>query len=189
MTVDDSFKKPGAVPFKWEIRPGVPKVQQPQPQPPRPPPPPPPQEPSNHHRTSSNPPQKLRPPPSGSYFHPPPELRTRSFRSAPRSRSHSRSERWRFDQPILDGPISVSPGCFPSSPLLGRKGNKKSMIHKARTGPEPDYTSHLETLARWSTSTHKSLSPFRYSPQSSYSSYQSSPRPVSDAEWAGYGLF
>lgn len=26
MNIDDSFKKPGAVPFKWEIRPGVPKV-------------------------------------------------------------------------------------------------------------------------------------------------------------------
>ncbi|KAA8538404.1 hypothetical protein F0562_028050 [Nyssa sinensis] len=173
MVMDDSFKKPGAVPFKWEIRPGVPKLQQPESkhhhrsfleqQ----------QQSATHHRSFSCAPQKLRPPPSGSYFQPPPpELRSLSFRSAPRSRS----ERHRFDGLILARPESVSSsGCFPT-PLRKRKEDKKR-AHKPK--PEPDYTSDLETLSRWSGSSQKSLSPFRDSPSSwSFSSYQSSPQPV-----------
>ncbi|XP_062159604.1 uncharacterized protein LOC133866956 [Alnus glutinosa] len=182
MAVDDSFKKPGAVPFKWEIKPGVPKLQQhphhqkqQQQQPP-----------CNYHRTVlPTPPQKLRPPPSGSYFVPPLEPRKRSFRASPRTRS----ERWRFDRPTtLVGPEVVSPGCFFSS-FLGRKPEKRR-LRKIGPASEPDYTSDLETLSRWSVSSRKSLSPFQDSPSSSFSSsYQSSPRPVSDADWAGFGLF
>lgn len=52
---------------------------------------------------------------------------------------------------------------------------------------EEDYTSELETIGRWSLSSTKSLSPFRASTASS--SVASSPRPISDAEWAGFGLF
>lgn len=53
---------------------------------------------------------------------------------------------------------------------------------------EEDYTSELETLGRWSLSSTKSLSPFSVASTAS-SSVASSPRPVSDAEWAGFGLF
>ncbi|PON47371.1 extensin-like protein [Parasponia andersonii] len=182
MAVDESFKKPGAVPFKWEIKPGVPKQQQ--------------QKQQNQHRSISQqatgPPQKLRPPPSGSIFLPPPEPRTSSFRS----RSRTRSERWRFDaQSVLFRSEAVSTGCFPS-PLLKKKGTMSNKKESRRRGQasEPDYTSELETLARWSVSSRRSVvSPFRDSvspPSSSRSSYQSSsPRPVSDAEWASFGLF
>lgn len=185
---DDSFTKPGAIPFKWEIRPGVPKIQTQQQKQPLPPPPHP------HIHKHLN----LKPPPSGSLFLPPPEphTRSRSFRSP--SAARTRSERWRFEQPdnILarrpGRPDTVSAGCF-MSPLLRRKSASNSKRGSgARTVPvpesEPDYTSDLETLARWSLSSRKSLlSPFRDSPTSTSSS--SSPRPVCDAEWAGFGLF
>lgn len=178
---EESFKKPGAVPFKWEIKPGVPKVQLQQQQPTK----------QNHHRSSqTGPPQKLRPPPSGSIFVPPPEPRSGSFRSS----SRTRSERWRFDESFLFRSEVVSTGCFPSRLL--RKNGSKSKKESRRTGrgSEPDYASELETLSRWSLSSRKSLvSSFRdltTSPSSSSrSSYLSSPRPVSDAEWASFGLF
>lgn len=188
MAIDESFKKPGAVPFKWEVKPGVPKVQQQQQRQPLSPPPLP-QPRHDYHRTLTTPPPKLRPPPSGStYFVPPLESRTRSFRSSPRTRSES----WRFERrpSRLVSPEVVSPGCFLSS-FLRRSKPAKSRLQKLGSEPEPDFTSELETLARWSVSSRKSLSPFRDSAStSSYSSsYQSSPRPVSDTEWAGFGLF
>lgn len=188
MAIDDSFKKPGAVPFNWEIRPGVPKINTQQPKlqpkqlsPPVLPSPSPRFAPRRPSPASLNQ-QKLKPPPAGFIFLPPPEPRTHSFRSTPRTRS----ERWRFDQPTRVGPECVSPGCFPS-PLLRRKDSKRRTTHVAES--ESDYTSDLETLGRWSVSSRKSFSPFRESSASSYSSYRSSPRVVSDAEWAGFGLF
>jgi len=209
---DDSFKKPGAVPFKWEIRPGVPKIQQKQlqeKQQKKPPTLPSPSPPFSHRQQkkelspptlpSTSPPfshpspstaplvqkQKLKPPPAGSIFLPPSEPCARSFRPVPRSLS----ERWRFEQPVRVRPECVSAGCFPS-PLLRRKQSKRRTAFSiAKPGSEPDYTSDLDTLSRWSISSRKSLSSFRDSPASSFSSYHSSPRPVSDAEWAGFGLF
>ncbi|XWS15156.1 hypothetical protein CRYUN_Cryun35bG0070100 [Craigia yunnanensis] len=197
MAVDDSFKKPGAVPFKWEIRPGVPKVQQQQKQQEQslpqkqkqqkqkqpPPPLPPPASPFINLRSLPTPPgppqQKLKPPPTGSYLLLTPEPRSHSFMSTPRARS----ERWQFDQPARVRPECGSPGCFPS-PLLRRKGSKRRTQK-----PEPDYVSDLETLSRWSVSSRRSLSPFYGSPASSFSSFRSSPRPVSNAEWAGFRHF
>lgn len=169
MDVDEFYRQPAAVPFKWEIKPGVPK---------------------NHHRLRQfpshcpqsqhhPPPQKLKPPPSVSHFrHPPNSLR---------SSSRTRSDRWRFPHSNLAEPEQVSAGgCFPS-----RFPNRKSAQNVDRK-PEPDYSSELESLSRWSVSSRKSISPFRYSVSSSpssFSSYQSSPRPTSDSEWAGFGLF
>ncbi|KAI3442693.1 uncharacterized protein J3R85_000940 [Psidium guajava] len=205
MAIDDSFKKPGAVPFKWEVRPGVPKVQH------------------QHHRHRQSPllqpllPEegppapdqrpslpKLKPPPAGPApkFLSPLELRAGSFRSAPRSRS----ERWRLGPPMLGQPerVSPGPGCFPAVSLSRRKESKRRGAR--RTGPEPepepepDCTSDLETLSRFSVSTRRSLSPcsssyrsVQSSPRLSFSSYmrssQSSPRCMGDPEWAGFGLF
>ncbi|XP_059281802.1 uncharacterized protein LOC132035524 [Lycium ferocissimum] len=165
---DESFKKAGAVPFKWEIRPGVPRLQYSQPSP----------------LSDEIPetPRKLRPPPAASFsFQPPnPEPRTRSFRSAPRARSE---RHYLLTRPSMG--VVASDGCFPS-PLLKKK--------KKKTGPEPeseaDYMSDLETVSRWSVSTRKSVSPFRDSLSSSFSSHESSPRrPVSDADWLGFALF
>lgn len=173
MEVDDSFTKPGAVPFKWEIRPGVPKLQ------------PPPPSPLSTCNLDCSSPIKLKPPPSGFHFEPPLELHSRLYQSS-RSRSclRSRSESCRLDKPIRAGPEIVSAGCFPA-PLLGRK-HDKTIDRKIKSKPvlEPDYSSDNG----WSVSYRKSLSPFRNS-QSSSSSYQSLPRLPSDAEWAGFGLF
>ncbi|KAL6962207.1 hypothetical protein U1Q18_037163 [Sarracenia purpurea var. burkii] len=215
MTRDDSFKKQGAVPFKWEIRPGVPKVQPPPPSytnlhrslghhhqqkqqsndhhrscPSTPlklrPPPagisfhplelhtrfPPHTRPGrfDHHRSCPSTPPKLRPSPAGFSFHPPsPDLRARSFRSAPRTQSG----RCPFNPSGVTRLESVSVGCFPG-PLTKRNGDRK---RSRRPKPEPnrktDYID-LEILAMWSGSTVDSLSPS--SP--SFSSYQLSPRPV-----------
>lgn len=174
LKMDDSFKKPGAVPFKWEIKPGVPKLQSRR---------------TTDRRSSSlhAPPEKLRPPPSGSIFQPPAEPRTGSFRSGPRTRS----ERRRFDdQPmmaVVRRESVTAAGCL-FSPLWRRKPSSKRGSSRTREESEPD----LETLSRWSVSSRKSFfSPFRDSPSSSssFSSYQSSPRPLNDAEWAGFGLF
>ncbi|CAI9765175.1 unnamed protein product [Fraxinus pennsylvanica] len=188
MTMDDSFKKPGAIPFKWEIRPGVPKLRQPQ-EPlyePRsglflpkhhlePPPKPP-----SHHNSPfrDTPTRKLGPPPAGLYFHPSTQTRSKSFRA--------RSQR------ILGRAECVSPvGCFPS-PSVKRRNEVKKSVYKFefRPGTEPNYNSDIETVSRWSVSSRKSISPFRDSPMSSsFSSYQSSPRLMADADWAGFGLF
>ncbi|KAL2339751.1 hypothetical protein Fmac_007691 [Flemingia macrophylla] len=160
VVVDDGdyFKKAGAVPFKWELKPGLPIEQ---------------------HKPES-PSLRLRPPPPApSYVVSPLEPRTRSFRSTPRVRS----ERWRFEPPLLARAESVSTGCF-FSPFLRRLQRRKAVPKRV---VEEDYRSELETLGRWSLSSTKSLSPFRASTASS--SVASSPRPISDAEWAGFGLF
>ncbi|KAL0438123.1 UNVERIFIED_CONTAM: hypothetical protein Slati_2295300 [Sesamum latifolium] len=198
-SIDDSFKKPGAVPFKWEIRPGVPKLHNPQP---------PSKVNDDHHfefefrkprhqwkrqaQQNQSPvavsihnspfpetPRRLKPPPAGFYFHPPMEPRTRSLRSSPRSHSH------RFGLPGLARPDVVSSvGCFPT-PLAKRKNAKKSI--NARSRSEPEYYSDLDIpiSSRWSVSSRKSVSPL----SSSFASYQSSPRHVVDADWAAFGLF
>ncbi|KAK7351105.1 hypothetical protein VNO77_10291 [Canavalia gladiata] len=160
----DSFKKPGAVPFKWEIKPGLPAVQQK----------------LHHHQKPEPPSPKLRPPPpAGSYLYSPVEPGTRSFRS----NSRVRSDRWRFERPLLARTESVSSACF-FSPFLRRLRSRKTVPKRV---VEEDYASELETLGRWSLSSRKSLSPFRTSTASS--SVASSPRPVTDADWAGFGLF
>ncbi|TXG53015.1 hypothetical protein EZV62_022184 [Acer yangbiense] len=180
---DESFTKPGTIPFKWEIRPGVPKIQHHQHK--QTPNSSPPESPAHQHK-SPTPPLKLKPPPAGFQFLPPfePQARTQSFRSTPRIRS----ERWRFDQPTRIRPEYVSPGCFPS-PFLKQRDSKRR-VNVCRPEFEPGYSSDLESLSRWSVSSRKSLSQLSASPaSSSLSSYKSSPHPVSDAEWAGFGLF
>ncbi|KAF1871608.1 hypothetical protein Lal_00020402 [Lupinus albus] len=167
----DSFKKPGAVPFKWEIKPGVPIIH-------------------HHHnnpRVHSEPPSpKLRPPPPGSYLFSPVQTRSRSFRSVPKIRS----DRFRFDRPLLSRPESASAGCF-FSPFLRRLRSNKKNIPNRSNNPEnkPNCKyEEIETLSRWSLSSKKSLSPFRASTASSYS-ITTSPGPISDAEWAGFSIF
>lgn len=170
MKIDDSFKKPGAVPFKWEIRPGVPKLQDS----PRTP----------QHKSHSvqqelspfNSP-RLKPPPAGFHFHPQQEPRSQSFRSAP----NTPSRRFR----VLSGPETVSSvGCF-LSPMLKRKLAKKGKNRKDH-GLEPEYSSDVETSSRWSVSSRRSISPL---PHSFHSERMSSPHPVSDAEWSALSLF
>ncbi|KAG8378237.1 hypothetical protein BUALT_Bualt08G0116800 [Buddleja alternifolia] len=175
MSIDDSFKKPGAVPFKWEIRPGVPKLHNPSPpsdlefqnQSPL----------SIHNSPLPETPPKLKPPPAGFYYFQS-EPRSYSFGSTPRTRS------LRFGMPGFTRPdIVSSAGCFPS-PLVKRKNEKKRIDD--HPGSEPEYYSDLDIPARWSVSSRRSVSPL----SSSFASYKSSPRPVpKDAEWAAFGLF
>lgn len=188
MKNDDSFKKPGSIPFKWEIRPGVPK---PQTQPGRR------QLESGsekqHQRKQKvapasiqETPRKLKPPPAGLCFQPPmePQTRTRSIRSSPRTlsdrirSSHTLSDRVGSPHTLLLArpDVVITAGCFPSP-------RKPKNVKGARSVPEPDYYSDLEISSRWSVSSRKTV------PTSSPSIHGSSPRPVSDAEWAGFGLF
>lgn len=169
--IDDSFKKPGAVPFKWEIRPGVPKIQNPQPplddrhfrkQPHQ-------REHqyssvSNHQEDSPT----LKPPPAQYSL------------QSPLHASSRRSGLWGLAQPN----VVPSTGCFPS-PMAKRKDVKKRM-GEPRPRSEPDYNSDLDTPSTWSVSSRKSVSPLS---SSSFASSQSSPRPCSDADWAAFGLF
>lgn len=167
MEVDDSFKKPGSVPFKWEIQPGVPKLLTTQTQ----------TEKKHQRKQKQQPfpekPAKLKPPPAGLCFQPPiePRTRTRSAGSSPRTFSYRAG--------LAQPDVVSSARCFPSS--LGKLKNENrggSLISL----PRPEYYSDLETSSRWSFSSRKSVSP-------SIPVDGSSPRPVFDAEWAGFGLF
>ncbi|KAL1543804.1 hypothetical protein AAHA92_20731 [Salvia divinorum] len=173
MKLDDSFKKPGSIPFKWEIRPGVPK---PQTQPGR-------RQfesgsekqhqrkqrvASIHNEPFQETPRKLKPPPAGLCFQPPmePQTRTRSIRSSPRTLS---------DRVSYPGPdVVITAGCFPSP-------RKPKNVKGARSVPGPDYYSDLEISSRWSVSSRKTVP--------TLSPSTPSPRPDSDAEWAWFGLF
>ncbi|XP_055834734.1 uncharacterized protein LOC129903250 [Solanum dulcamara] len=186
---DESFKKAGAIPFKWEIRPGVPKLQLSHQQPISP-------SPDQQYlpltkldgtqqvaeNNQSRPipqitPRRLKPPPAADF----------NFQQ-PIAEPRTRSKRHVLN--LLTRPVTgvASDGCFPS-PMLRRATEKNTKIsHK--TGPEPDYLSDLETVSRWSVSSRKSISPFHDSLSSSFSSRESSPRrPVSDADWVGFALF
>ncbi|KAF4373155.1 uncharacterized protein LOC115699790 [Cannabis sativa] len=159
MGIDESFKKAGTIPFKWEIIPGVPKESQQQNH-------------NNHHHPL--------PPP-------PPHQTSPSFRSG--------SSRWRFEKSVLfrsDESVTVpmGMGCFPSSAQL----KKKESIKKKKKNNNEYASSELETPPRRSSfSSRKSfVSPLRERSPSSLSSPLScrwSPRPISDAEWASFGLF
>ncbi|XP_076886258.1 uncharacterized protein LOC143536058 [Bidens hawaiensis] len=133
---DDSFTQPGAVPFKWEIRPGVPK-------------------PLNHQKPSSHRASPLKPPPSSptSFHFPSPRTQSARFQS------------------VIGQPEVVTMGCFQTRKGYGQR---KNITHKLHV-----YKTDLETLSAWSESTRRSGSPF----------YNGSLAGVSDAEWAGYGLF
>ncbi|KAE8701784.1 ATPase family associated with various cellular activities (AAA) [Hibiscus syriacus] len=185
MAVDDSCRKPGAGPFKWEIRAGVPKLQHQQQKQRQPPPQLPPLTSAFiNQRSSPSPPpgppqQKLKPPPAGSYYNLSPDPRTHSFRSTP----NARSEISRFNQPTRIKPECVSPGCFPAPLLRRTRSNKRTRKLK----PESNYVSDLQSQSRWSLSSRRPLAPFYNSPASSFSSFRSSPRPVTDI--AGLGFF
>lgn len=208
--VDDSFKKPGAIPFKWEIRPGVPKLQQ--------------YYDVEEFSSFSETPRKLTPPPSAAGYC---SQTGSSFRSTPPSRSgSSRSRSFRFyssnnhpqpqqQQQQQRRNVGVSStttsGCFPSPLLIKRRSEKnKTKKHKITSKEETASNSDVETLSpRLSvsnSSSWKSFSPLPDSPLSSsfssYSNYQYSTPPTltpgrrlgkvsskDAADWAGFGLF
>ncbi|XP_051139240.1 uncharacterized protein LOC127257021 [Andrographis paniculata] len=161
MPVDESYRKPGAVPFKWEIRPGVPKLHDPLP--------------SldnyqfefklrNHHHKrlsatvspSPETPSRLKPPPAGL-----------SIRSPSNRVGQARPD------------VVSSAGCFPS-PVVKLRALKTG---GSGSGSDPGYYSDLEngSSRRWSFSGRKSVpvSPVCHS-------YR---WPGGDADWAGFGLF
>lgn len=206
--VDDSFKKPGAIPFKWEIRPGVPKLQQ--------------YYDVEEFSSFSETPRKLTPPPSAAGYC---SQTGSSFRSTPPSRSgSSRSRSFRFyssnnhpqpQQQQQRRNVGVSStttsGCFPSPLLIKRRSekNKTKKKHKITSKEETASNSDVETLSpRLSvsnSSSWKSLSPLPDSPFSSsfssYFNYYSTPPTLTPgrrlgkvsskdaADWAGFGLF
>ncbi|KAJ8618781.1 hypothetical protein MRB53_014967 [Persea americana] len=184
MAVDDSFKRPGAVPFKWEIQPGVPKAQPP---PPR----------HNPMSQKTPPPKlsppKLSPPPSGISFYPPHHstLLVRIPSSHSKSSERHRRPGSRPNSTRNSMAVAVDTGCFPvASPR--RKIERKTTYRSENMKLLDDdihETHDLQTLARWSVSSRKSFSPFNSSSPST--SPFCTPRRVEqeDAEWAAYGLF
>ncbi|KAL5982758.1 hypothetical protein ACLOJK_016834 [Asimina triloba] len=168
---DESFKRPGSVPFKWEIQPGIPKEGHQM-------------KPTAHHHQYSH---KLRPPPAGISFYPPHQGAL--FVRIP-SRSKS-TERRRSRKPTPPGRPSakvVSVGCFAmSSPRW--KAEKKSACVEVDDEIGAVDVSDLQTLSRWSTSSRMSLSPFQGSPSSASFRTPSRRAAKEDAEWAAYGLF
>ncbi|GER49161.1 hypothetical protein STAS_26384 [Striga asiatica] len=177
MHTDDSFKKPGSIPFKWEIRPGVPKIQPENPS----------LGPARFDSSAENRRPKLyrkqlKPPPAGFNFRPHLEARPSPTQSPLGNVSRRLGPFGRAQPDIVS-----SSGCFPASPLVKRK-NKKVQGPGPRSKPEPGYCSDPDIPSRWSVSSRKSTT--TASPlSSSMASYQSSPRPVRDVDWAGFGLF
>lgn len=193
--VDDSFKRPGAVPFKWEIQPGVPKAQQPSPR---------------NKPTPQKTPPKLSPPPSGISFYPPHHSTLLVRVTSSQSKSSERHRRLDSRPNSARSSVAVAAiGCFPSaSPRrrIERKVAYRSQSIMKSELDDIDDTHDLQTLARWSVSSQKPFSPFnssspRWSASSQKSSPFSSPSPSMspfrtpqraqqvDAEWAAYGLF
>ncbi|KAL8482216.1 hypothetical protein ACS0TY_028390 [Phlomoides rotata] len=159
MKIDDSFRRPGSIPFKWEIRPGVPK-------------------PNTHQKPVQQNESQLKPPPAGLHLHPQPEpqTRTHSLPTAPRLSSQ------RCGFPGLTRPDVISAaGCFPS-PIWKQNSVRRSLRS------EPDYFSDLGASCRWSVSSKKSVSR-RSTVSPALESAQSSPRPDKELEWAAFGLF
>ncbi|XP_010912538.1 uncharacterized protein [Elaeis guineensis] len=162
MRMDESFKRPGSIPFKWEIQPGIPK-------------------PDTQSTTSSPWTTKLSPPPSMT----PPSQSPRIFTSPLRpklsplpystppspfqspsiARSASASPSKRRGHQILQSKIHafshevavVSQGCFPVPPIR-RKDDKKSM---GRGGIEMNLPSRHRSMSNRSSPSFSS--PFRKS--------------------------
>eukprot|EP00262_Sarcandra_glabra_P008498 TRINITY_DN22029_c0_g1_i1.p1 TRINITY_DN22029_c0_g1~~TRINITY_DN22029_c0_g1_i1.p1 ORF type:complete len:151 (+),score=3.52 TRINITY_DN22029_c0_g1_i1:53-505(+) len=109
MDIDDYFRRPGTIPFKWEIQPGIPKT--------------PPLSPSPK-------PQLLSPPPA--------EMASALMRSqSSRSRSCSPSTSRHFvhhklERSTKSSPCIVSPGCFPVRSIK-RNGEKKKSDSESRS--------------------------------------------------------
>ncbi|KAK7275615.1 hypothetical protein RIF29_16735 [Crotalaria pallida] len=160
---DYSFKKPGSVPFKWEIKPGVPKPQH------------------HHHqhhdhdhdqRNFSSPTSPLR----SNVFSPEDLLHSRSFRS-----THSvQSDQWRLDR------SNSMPLSYFLSPSLGRMHSEK--MNRKPAVDEPNYRS--DPLRRC-LSMRSFLSRFRDSLSKSPSSMLSNQTPNRTVRkrggWAGFG--
>ncbi|KAG9457100.1 hypothetical protein H6P81_001608 [Aristolochia fimbriata] len=175
MAVDDSFKRPGSVPFKWEISPGIPKPTSP---------------------TPSSASHKLAPPPLASAFSPPPAFAPLFLRrggGGGGNMSHHRTARV-----TRRSAEHSAAGCFPVPPPLNRKTlkahNQKPQLDLGRGGTDTDdendcadMMADLQTLARWSMSSRKSLSPD--SPPLVSSLGKSLRRAHDDPDWAAYGLF
>ena len=181
--VDGSFKKPGAIPFKWETRPGVPKPD-PQPQPPLS------YSDNNKEEEEENYTSHSSSPSTPQYLSLTPPPRTQSLRSISRLRSNVQ---W-YDPdpdpgpPLLARPESISAGCFLSPRLRWKWGWKKLAAKtkpklEPKSEPEPksdDHGSKFERLARWSVSSTRkslSLSPLHRSSSLSFSSNRSGSSP------------
>ncbi|KAL5714522.1 hypothetical protein ACHQM5_016471 [Ranunculus cassubicifolius] len=171
--MDESFKRAGAVPFKWEVQPGIPK--------------------SLPNYTPSTP-SRLAPPPSESefYFAPTPKRSlapTRSLSRLAPTRSLSRLLTRLKSHGSSRTSVLLSLGCFPG-PCVNKRSFKVNTTEKSGDESESDseYDNITEILDSWSNSPQKLTdSPLRDSASSS--SERSSPPPSDDVHWAAFGLF
>ncbi|KAG2254943.1 hypothetical protein Bca52824_085079 [Brassica carinata] len=198
-TVDDSFKRPGTVPFSWEVRPGVPKTRvfNPEPEP----------ETLLFSSLPRNSPLRLKPlshsqplfppalsPPSSSFIS---SSKSRSL--SPLAPSFPTPSKLKPPPPSQSGLYSPAPS-FRSTPRafserwqLNRsdRAEEEQDRWSEKTGSRSDreYCSDMETMSPWTVSSRRSVSPRWDSPKSSFSSLRFSPRLASEAEWVGFGLF
>ncbi|XP_047335449.1 uncharacterized protein LOC124938973 [Impatiens glandulifera] len=196
MSKDDSFKRPGSIPFKWEIRPGVPKTQLHRYDSPS----------RNLHRSLINHhhhQQALLQPTTTTTTTvdllscpntPPARFETlspvwnRSIKSAPQTpfrRSKSRSVE--PNTIVRLQPEIVGTGCL-SRDYYYKKREKRNQ--KKRSSDSDCSSCDIESVSRLSSeSSRRSVSPLSSSEFSSH--WSSSPREirVRDSDWAGFGLF
>ncbi|XP_010459890.1 PREDICTED: probable serine/threonine-protein kinase samkC [Camelina sativa] len=177
---DYSFKRPGAVPFKWEVRPGVPKTQPGD---------------DDHPTLLLQPPKRLAPlrlkpfPPSESKsrpvspFAPPSSFKLKSPPSDSDSQCSGPPTPYFRSSPPRVG------GCFYPKSLFGWKKSKSSDIKK--TGQESSSSSSSEfenfyetgsTFSRSEDSSQGSVSSRWGSPKSSFSSRRGSPLKRTDSD-------
>lgn len=201
---DDSFKRPGAVPFNWEIRPGIPKtrpdhnptlLQPPKKLPPLRLKPAPPSNPTSPPSSSLISQSKIRPvspfapPPSSFKLKPPPDSDSYSHSSGPPTPYfRSSSPRARLG---LDSGAAFRRWCFPKS-LFGLKKSKSGEDVKKTgqesTSSESDNFYESETTFSMSEdSSHGSASSTTWgSPKSSFSSRRGSPLKRNQSDLSSY---
>ncbi|XP_009128225.1 uncharacterized protein LOC103853071 [Brassica rapa] len=219
IVIDDSFKRPGTVPFSWEIRPGVPKTP-----------------PGNTPLLQLQPPNYLSPlrlkplshsqpflppelsPPSSSFISksksrslsplapsfstpsnlkPPPPSHSGFSSSGPSFRSSPRafSERWQLNRSRSESDprpdfAFAGLGCFPTPKFRLRKNKSSGGLRKAMSRLERGYCYDMETMSLRTVSSRRSVSLRWDSPKSSsFSSLRFSPRLTNGAEWPGFRLF
>ncbi|CAN6842160.1 unnamed protein product [Brassica oleracea] len=197
--VDDSFKRPGSVPFSWEVRLGVPKTRVSQPGT------------GNGNTPLLQPPKKLSPlrlkplshsqpllppalsPPSSSFI----SSRSKSRSLSPLAPSFRTPSKLKPPPPSQSGLYSPAPS-FRSTPRAFSERWQLNRSDRVRPGsesePRPDFGfaglgCFPTPMSPWTASSRRSVSPRWDSPKSSFSSLRFSPRLASEAEWVGFGLF
>ncbi|CAA0229868.1 hypothetical protein AtNW77_Chr1g0024361 [Arabidopsis thaliana] len=200
---DDSFKRPGAVPFKWEIRPGVPKTRPGDDDPALLQPPPPNKLPPL--KLKSTPPSNSPSPSSSSSFFsesrsrpvspfapPPSSFKLKSPSDSDSNCSASPTPYFRSSSPRAGGSL---PRCFFPKSLFGLKKSKSGDLKKTGQQEPSSTTSESDNFYESGTTLSPSeedssqgspVSSRWSSPKSSFSSRRGSPLKRTDSDLSSY---